>query len=342
MTISEVIKNITEIQDPLWIHNLSKEEIEKIEERFWLVWMKLKLINDINIFEPLVKISEYLTISEMKRGKLRVKMRDVEFSHFYSICINLIPKKKYKFIYVKKKKKKDYDYEFLKLLAKDLGESTSHCADFHDTYEELGILEDEKVKLFDKYGIEYSPKSTDIIETVNINSIHVHPKRNKTDKKSKEYLILLEKIKAFGLLEPIIVEKNTNYIMSGHMRYWCCKELGNRKIQVIKRKFKFDVISLINFELDKGKLLSERVNEYHKLKQELKKLGYKKSKKIMGGLDMRKYLFQQTGISQTLVSRLAYIEMTDVELYNRVLREEISVSRAYLDLKKSNDGNNYS
>ena len=105
MKISQIIKNITEIQDPLWVANLSDEEIEKIEDKFYLVWMKLKQINDIDIFEPLVKISEYLTIKETKGGKLKVKMRDVEFRHFYSICINLIPKKKYKFIYAKKRKK---------------------------------------------------------------------------------------------------------------------------------------------------------------------------------------------------------------------------------------------
>jgi hypothetical protein len=34
MTIREVIKNITEIQDPLWVTNLSDEEVEKIEEQF--------------------------------------------------------------------------------------------------------------------------------------------------------------------------------------------------------------------------------------------------------------------------------------------------------------------
>jgi len=333
MTIKEVIKNITEIQDPLWLANLSDEEIEKIEDDFWLVWMKLKLIKAPEIIEPLLKLSEFLSIKYMKDGKLKVKMRDVEFRHFYSTCISLIPKKKYKFFYAKKKKKNEYDYDFLKLLAKDLGESTAHCEDYHDIYEELGILENEKIKLFDKWGIKYEPKSTDIIEIVNINSINVHPKRNKTNTKSKEYLILLEKIKAFGLLEPIIVQKKTNYIVSGYMRNSCCKELGERRIPVIKKEFKFDVINLINFEMDKGKLLSERVKEYHRLNQELKKHGYKERKKLMGGILRRKYLFQQTGISQTLVNRLENIENKDKELYNKVLEEKVSITKAFSILK---------
>lgn len=336
MKISKVIKNITEIQHPLWVSNLSEEDIEKIEDQFWLVWMKLKQINDMDIIEPLVKISEFLSIKEMKDGKLNVKLRKVEFGHFYSICISLIPKKKYTFISSKKKKKKDYDYEFLKLLSKDLEESIHNCEDYHDVYEELGILEDEKVKLFDKYGIEYEPKSTDIIEIVNINSINVHPKRNKTKSRSKEYLILLEKIKIFGLLEPIIVEKKTNYIVSGNMRYRCCKELRKRRISVIKKEFKFDVLNLINFEMDKGKLLSERVNEYRKLNQEIKNLGYKDRNKLMGGVNLRKYLFKQTGISQTQVNKLEFIERNDLELYNKVLLEEVAISKVYLELKKSN------
>ena len=275
----------------------------------------------------------------MKNGKLTVKSRKIDFRVFYPLSIGLIPKKKYKFIYPKKKKKKNYDYEFLKLMAKDLGESVHHCEDYYDLYIGLGILEKEKVKLFSKYGIEYEPKSKDRIEIVNIGSIKEHSKSNANKSRTKEYLILLEKIKTFGLLEPIIVEKKSNYIVSGAMRYRCCKELGKRKISVIKKDFKFDVIDLINFKVDKGKLLSERVKEYRKLNQELKKLGYKERKKFMGGIDMRKYLFQQTGISQTQFNKLGFIEKNNIELYNKVLKEEVSVSKAYLNLKKPNDTN---
>ena len=57
----------------------------------------------------------------------------------------------------------------------------------------------------------------------------------------------------------------------------------------------------------------------------------------MGGIDMRKYLFQQTGISQTLISRLENIESKDKELYNKVLEEKVSMSKAYIDLKNKND-----
>ena len=117
------------------------------------------------------------------------------------------------------------------------------------------------------------------------------------------------------------------------MRYRCCKELGINRIPVIKKEFNFDVINLINFEMDKGKLLSERVKEYHKLNQELKKHGYKERKKLMDGIDRRKYLFQQTGISQSLVNSLENIEKNDSELYKKVLMEEISITKAFSILK---------
>jgi len=38
MTIREVIENITEIQDPLWVANLSKEE------KLRLLWLELDVI----------------------------------------------------------------------------------------------------------------------------------------------------------------------------------------------------------------------------------------------------------------------------------------------------------
>ncbi len=336
MTIREVIENITEIQDPLWVANLSEDDVDYIESKFWFVWQRLNQINDMEIIEPLYKISQLFSFTNTSSGNLKSKNWNIKFKDFYTLCIDLIPKKKYTFDSIKKKKKRKDDTEFIKLLAKELNESIHNCEDYYDVYEKYGVLEKEKVRLFGKYGIEYMPQSKDKIEIVNIDSIKEHPKSNKTNKKSKEYLILLEKIRSFGLLEPIIVQKKTNYIVSGHMRYRCCKELGERRIPVIKKEFKFDVLNLINFELQKGKLLSERVKEYRKLNQELKNLGYNKSRELMGGLDMRKYLSKQTGVSQTLISKLDYIEKNDVELYNNVLKEEISVSKAHQNLKKLN------
>ncbi len=336
MTISKIIENITEIQETNWVANLSDEDIEKIESQIWLIWVKLKSIKEMEIIQPLLKISEYLKARKILEGKLIPKNRKVDFRSFYSVCISEIPRRKYKFIYPKKKKNKEYDYPFLKLLAKDIGESIHHCEDYYDTLEQVGILEKEKVKLFEKYGIVYEPQSKDKIEIVNINSINLHPKGNVVNLKSKEYLILLEKIKFFGLLEPIIVDKKTNNIVSGYRRYQCCKELGKSKITIIKKEFKSDILEIINFELDSSVLLSEQVKGYRELKQEILNLGYKDRKKLMGNLSMRDYLYKKTGISQTQEYRLGYIENADSEIYNKVLKGVISVNQGYLNLKKSN------
>lgn len=338
MSIGEVIENITEIQDSNWVLNLSADEVEKIESDFWLVWMKLKQIKEPEIIQPLLKISEFLSIKEMKDGRLNVKMRNVEFKHFYSMCISLIPKKKYQFIYPKRKKENKRDYEFLKLLAIEYKESIHNCEDYYDTFDELGILEDEKAKLFEKYGIIYSPESSDIIEIVNINLIIEHPKRtnNKIKSNSKEYIALKENIKRFGLLEPIIVEEKTNYIVCGYSKYQCCIELGVKKVQVIKKIFKFDILDIINSKLDSSTLISEQVNNYRKLRQEILNFGYKKRRALMNGLSMRDYLFQQTGISQTQYYRLGYIEKMDSEIYNKVMEGIISINQGYLELKRLN------
>lgn len=72
--------------------------------------------------------------------------------------------------------------------------------------------------------------------------------------------------------------------------------------------------------------------------QLIKELGYKDRKKLMGGLNMRDYIFQQTGISQSQGYKLEYIENNDLKLFNKILKEEVSIRQAYLDLKKINKG----
>lgn len=309
--------------------------MEKIEGQIWLIWRKLKSIKEMEIIQPLLKISEYLTARKILERKLIPKYRKVDFRSFYSVCISEIPKRKYNFIYPKKKKKKARNFEFLKLRAKDLGESIHHCEDYYDTLEQAGILEKEKVELFKKYNKKYERQSEYEIKIVNINSINLHPKGNICNSKSKEYITLLEKIKLFGLLEPIIVEEKTDYVVCGYRRYQCCKELGISKMTVIKKVFKSDILEIINFNLNSSVLQSEQVKGYRELKQEILNLGYKDRKKLKGNLSMRDYLYKQTGISQTQEYRLGYIENADSEIYNKVLKGAISVNQGYLNLKGS-------
>ena len=157
MKINEVIHNITEIQNPNWVNNLNDDDLESIQNNFWLIWMKLKKIKEPEIFEPLVKISEFLSLKKQIDGRLKVSFKNMDFNYFYLICIEEIPKNKYTYIYPKKKKSSTpEDYQFVILLAQDLNESTRNCEDYYNIYEELGILERERKRLYSKYGIVIS------------------------------------------------------------------------------------------------------------------------------------------------------------------------------------------
>ncbi len=104
MKINEVIRNITEIQDPSWADKLDNDQLESIQNNFWLIWMKLKNIKDMELIQPLVKISEFLSEKKLMDGRMKVSLKNMDFNHFYLICIEGIPKKKYTYIYPEKKK----------------------------------------------------------------------------------------------------------------------------------------------------------------------------------------------------------------------------------------------
>jgi|GEM_PF-3401724 len=335
MKISEVIKNITEIQNQHWVESLSESEVHKIENQFWLIWEKLKLINDPEIIGPLERIAKLITINKYIDGKYRNTRVRIDFKHFYLTCVKNIPKKKYKFIYPRKKKSKSYDYDFLKLLAKDLGESITNCEEYLDIYKQLDIYDKVRMELFSKYGVPIYPKSNDTIEYVDINSIKQHPKNQDiyTKSRSVEDKSLLENIEIYGLLQPLVVDSTTNYIISGNRRYKCCKELGVNQVQVIKRKIKYDIIDLINFNKYRNKSQKEKLNEYRTLQEEIKKLGYKERKKMLDGIGMREYIFQQTGTSQTQKYRLEFIEKNNLKLFNQVVSGQVSTLEAYNYLK---------
>jgi len=135
MKVSDIIKNITEIQNEDWVRMMNEDELEQFKKYKWLVWNAIKRINDSNV---VLKIVEYQSALENSFENLSI---------WYSILIDIIPLKKYSSIYPKKTKKKNYDYDFLKLLSKDLNESISNCEDYYDILELHGELEKYKIDL---------------------------------------------------------------------------------------------------------------------------------------------------------------------------------------------------
>ena len=326
MKVSEILKNITEIQDSNYVKLMNEEELTLFKRYIWLVWNSIKRIKDVGV---VMKIAE---------NQLTIERTMDKPQQWYSVLIDVIPKGKYSYIYPKKIKKKNYDYEFIKLLAQDLQISTRECEDYYDILEHHEILEEEKFKLNSKYGIEYEPpqEKLDEVQWVDISKIKEHPlnKEIYSSGRKGEDEELESNIKIYGLLQPIIVDKKTNYIISGNRRFQACINIGLKKVKVIKSSFDYDVIALINFNKYRTKTTIEKVNEYRMMKTQIKKMGYKDRKKIMGGVGMRDYIFQQTGVSQKTEHQLSFVEQNNPKLDEMVLTGEISIKRAYQEIKK--------
>ena len=54
----------------------------------------------------------------------------------------------------------------------------------------------------------------------------------------------------------------------------------------------------------------------------------------MGGVGMRDYIFQQTGVSQKTEHQLSFVEDRNPKLAKMVLTGEISIKRTYQEIKK--------
>ena len=358
MKVSEWIKNLTEIQNRSELDKFSDEELTSswMKVRF-LVWEKIKLIGDMDAIEPLTQITKSLSIVEPdnhshipheKRVIIHHTTGDRYFAkknkqiwdypyRFFDLVVQHLPKKKYKFLTKKNSPKKKYDLEFLELISQDLNENINTCKEYIDLYKELGIYEEEKKKLYIKYGMEYIiEEELSQIELVNISSIKEHPINREiySSSRKSEDEELEENIKLYGLLQPIVVDEKTNFIISGNRRFNACKNIGLKKVKVIKTQFQYDVISLINFNKYRTKTTIEKVNEYRMMKTQIKKMGYNDRKKLMGGVGMRDYIFQQTGVSQKTEHQLSVVEDRNPKLAEMVLTGEISIKKAYQEVNK--------
>jgi len=98
---------------------------------------------------------------------------------------------------------------------------------------------------------------------------------------------LKRSIEAHGLLQPVVVRTingNGKYqLVSGHMRYNCCKELGHTTIRadIIKVDDEDEcAVKLISSNTYRHKLPSELLSEYKHLQIHYEAI---KQKKVLGG-----------------------------------------------------------
>jgi len=98
-----------------------------------------------------------------------------------------------------------------------------------------------------------------------------------SSKHTKEDEDLQNSIQLYGQLEPVLVNQNTNQLISGHRRYNTLKRLGLDKINVIYKSVDvLETIELIQSNRHREKSLIEKINEYRTLKSQMKGLPLKK------------------------------------------------------------------
>ena len=83
MKVSEIVKNITEIQDSNYVKFMNEEEIKLFKKYTWLVWNQIKRIKDV---EVVMKIADNQITLERIMDKPE---------QWYSVLIDVIPKGKY-------------------------------------------------------------------------------------------------------------------------------------------------------------------------------------------------------------------------------------------------------
>lgn len=125
----------------------------------------------------------------------------------------------------------------------------------------------------------------------------------------------------------MLVNQNTNQLISDHRRYNTLKRLGLDKINVIYKSVGvLETIELIQSNRHRDKSMVEKVNEYRELKSQLKSLPMKKRKELMGSLKLREFLHKEIGISQTNDVRMKVVEDSG-EKYYTLNKKQVTLLR---------------
>ena len=93
---------------------------------------------------------------------------------------------------------------------------------------------------------------------------------------TKQYKDLKESITKFGIVDPIIVNKNSYTIVGGHQRYKICKELGYKEIGCIILDLNKEQERELNIRLNKntGEFDMDLLSSFFDV-PELKEWGFK-------------------------------------------------------------------
>ena len=327
--VSQIIEQLTKTQNSNWVRLMDDTDKKKFKELWWLVFQKLKMIKSPEVLLELANIQIQL---EQLKDKPEL---------LYSILIEKIPKGDYKFFYKKKVKRKNFDYDFLKLLSQEYGESVSKVEEYYEVYSELGILEDERKKLYEKYGIQYKPVKKNIgsVELVKTSLLKEHPLNFKIylrDRGIEDNELELS-IKNVGVLNPIVVDRKSKFIISGHRRFLICKRLNKDFVPVIYNEFEDTELALIESNKQRVKTSSERIRESEILNEKIKLMSREDRLEFTGGIQPRNFVAQTIGVPKNTIYKEKFIKENDEMIFNKVDLGLIPLNTAY-NIVKTNIG----
>lgn len=168
-----------------------------------------------------------------------------------------------------------------------------------------------------------------------LSELKEHPDNNQiyspTDLKE-----LKESIFKYGQLEPLVITKD-KVIISGHRRFNAMKELGLPDCDARVQKFDSEVIALIQFNKQRQKTALDFVNEMKFLEKELQKNVGRGRYATRGReikMNTRDEVARIIGVKSGELQKLKFIDKHDATYLYKIQRKEISVSKAYDELRE--------
>ena len=219
--------------------------------------------------------------------------------------------------------------------AAEPSKSPTPAADAKQTTEAVPTQEVEIPKDFKLPINQKASESVTTLPLHEIKSFEGHPFRVKDDKDMQE---LVESVKRFGILEPVVVIPCKEYgyeMVSGHRRLRACQLAGITKIPVIVRNLDRDeaIISMVDANLKRENITPmEKARAYEMKLAAMKRKAGRRSKaeaaqgeKPVHAIDE---LSKQTGESRPTIQRIVRLNKLEPELQQMVDKKELPVNTA--------------
>ena len=155
---------------------------------------------------------------------------------------------------------------------------------------------------------------------------------------------LKQSIQNFGLLEPIVVDKATKQIISGHRRYYSLKQLKVEEAEVREVDVENPTISIIQYNQSRQKTVSDILNESRFMEAELKKMfggqGKRNDKNGKGKFVVVQEIAQKLGVGYSQLKKIKAIHNYEPNLIKDIDDGKMSVSKAYSMVQTKHFNNN--